>query len=284
MLNSLNNKYSLNEDLKTNLQSFVGISLGIFLFLLFFQPFQLKNPDFNNQNIILAGFGAISLMLLGILRIIIPSFFQKLLATNNWNYAKELILNLSFIVLNSVAFAFYARYVGDIKITFHTVIIIVIISISAMVIVIVINEFKRLNNEVKELTQLAGLNNSVVVSSEKDLKIEFVSENKSDYFQIFLEQIMLIKSASNYIEIIYKTADKISRRLIRNTLKNTEEHFSKYPSLIRCHRSCIVNKNYIQKLQKGKEGLKLTLFDYPQEIHVSRQYALKIKKAINLAR
>jgi DNA-binding LytR/AlgR family response regulator len=153
-----------------------------------------------------------------------------------------------------------------------------------MVITIVINEFKRLNSEVKELTELAGLNNSVAVSSEKDLKIEFVSENKSDYFQVFLEQIMLIKSASNYIEIIYKTADKISRRLIRNTIKNTEELFSKYPSLIRCHRSCIINKNYIQKLQKGKEGLKLTLFDYPQEIHVSRHYALKIKEAINQTR
>lgn len=94
---------------------------------------------------------------------------------------------------------------------------------------------------------------------------------------------MLIKSASNYIEVIYKTYDKISRRLIRNTIKNTEEFFSKYPTLVRCHRSCIVNKNYIQKLEKGHEGLKLVLFDYPQEIHVSRQYALKVKEALKQA-
>jgi len=280
MLNTLNKKYPFNDDLKVNLQSFVGISLGIFLFLIFFQPFQLKNPDFNNQNLILAGFGAISLILFCILRILIPSFFSKFFAPDNWNYAKELVVNLVYLILNSVAFAFFARYVGEIRITFHTVIIIVLISSSAMVIVIVINEFRRLKSQVKHLNELTGLDDTDEIVPEKDVEIEFISENKSDYFQVFLEQIMLIKSASNYIEIIYKAGEKISRRLIRNTIKNTEELFSKYPSLIRCHRSCIVNKNYIQKFHKGGDGLKLILFDYPQEIHVSRQYALKIKEAL----
>ena len=283
MLNALNKKYPFNGDLKVNLQSFVGISLGIFLFFLFFQPFQLKNPDFNNQNLILAGFALISLILLCFLRILIPSFSTQAFAEEKWTYSKELFVNLAFLILNSVAFAFFARYVGQIKITFHSVIIIVLISLAAMVIVIVINEFRRLNNQVKQLNELTGLNNSVEISQGKDVEIEFISENKSDYFQIFLEQVMLIKSASNYIEVIYKTADKISRRLIRNTIKNTDELFSKYPSLIRCHRSCIVNKNYIQKLQKGNDGLKLVLFDYPQEVHVSRQYAIKVKEALKQA-
>jgi len=283
MLNDLNRKYPFNDNLKLNLQSFVGISFGIFLFFLFFQPFQLKNPDFNNQNLILAGFALISLILLCVLRILIPSFFPKTFTVKNWTYAKELFVNLAFLILNSVAFAFFARYVGEIRISFHTVIIIILISLAAMVIVIVINEFRRMNSEVKQLNEITGLNHSVDINIEKDVEIEFVSENKSEYFQLSLEQIMLIKSANNYIEVIYKNNDKISRRLIRNTIKNTEELFTKYSTLVRCHRSCIVNKNYIQKLQKGTDGLKLVLFDYPQEIHVSRQYALKVKEALKQA-
>lgn len=152
-----------------------------------------------------------------------------------------------------------------------------------MVIVIVINEFIRLKSQVKQLNELSGLNQADEISPGTDVEIEFVSENKSEYFQLALEQIMLIKSASNYIEVIYKAGEKISRRLIRNTIKNTEEIFSKYPTLVRCHRSCIVNKNYIQKLEKGNDGLKLVLFDYPQEVHVSRQYALKVKEALKQA-
>jgi hypothetical protein len=42
MINALNKKYPFNSDLKVNLQSFVGVSLGVFLYLLFFQPFLFK--------------------------------------------------------------------------------------------------------------------------------------------------------------------------------------------------------------------------------------------------
>lgn len=283
MLNALNNKYLFNNDLKVNLQSFVGVSLGVFLFLLFFQPFLLKNSDFENQHLILAGFASITLVLLCILRILIPSFFPKYFAGENWTYAKELMINLTFWILNSVAFAFFARYVGETRITFHTAFIVILISLAVMVIVIVINQFWVLNSQIKELSELAGITREYETGQGKDVEIAFESENKSEYFKLTLEQIMLIKSASNYIEVIYKTNDKISRRLIRNTIKNTEEFFSKYPSLVRCHRSCIVNKNYIQKLEKGTDGLKLVLFDYPQEVHVSRQYALKIKEALKQA-
>jgi len=280
MLNDLNKKYPFNDDLKVNLQSFVGISFGIFLFFLFFQPFQLKNPDFNNQNLILAGFALISLILLCVLRILLPSFFAKAFAAEKWTFTKELLINLAFLIFNSVAFAFFARYVGEIRITFHSAIIVVLISLAAMVIVIVVNQFRVLSSQINQLNELAGLTREYETGLGDDVEIEFESENKSEYFKLTLEQIMLIKSASNYIEVIYKTNDKISRRLIRNTIKNTEEFFSKYPTLVRCHRSCIVNKNYIQKLEKGNDGLKLVLFDYPQEVHVSRQYALKVKEAL----
>ena len=63
-------------------------------------------------------------------------------------------------------------------------------------------------------------------------------------------------------------------------MKNAEKLFSAYPSLIRCHRSCIVNKNYIEKVTRDEAGLKLTMFDYPQIVHVSRQYVLSVKEAL----
>lgn len=283
MLQALSKKYPFNNDLKVNLQSFAGVSLGVFLFLLFFQPLNLRNPDFENRLLIIAGFGAISLLWLCIIRILFPSFFSKRVIEEGWNYARELIINLAFLAFNSVAFVFYARYVGQIPVTFHTVVIIVIISIAEMVIIVIINELFRLKKIVRQLNELVGIELIAPSEAVKDVEIEFSSSNKSDYFKIFLEQILLIKSANNYIEVIYKTDDKISRKLIRNTINNTEELFAKYPTLVRCHRSCIVNRNSIQKIVKANDGLKLVLFDYPQEIPVSRQYALKLKEAIKQA-
>lgn len=279
MLNSLNKKYPFNDDLKLNLKSIMGISLGVFLFLLFFQTLNPQNPDFNNKLLILTGFGTITFILLGLFRIFIPSIFPKSFVSGNWNLKKEIIIDLLFLIFNSVAFVFFARYVGKIEITFHKTILIILISITSLVVLVIINEYTFLKIQIQNLAVQDKITEEVI-APEENVEIEFESENKSEYFQLFLEQILLIKSANNYIEVIYKQDEKFNRRLIRSTLKNTEVLFSKYPSMVRCHRSCIVNKNFIQKVTKGTDGLKLNLFDYPQEIHVSRQYALKVKEAL----
>ncbi len=279
MQNSLVKKHPYYKDARLNLRAIFGIGLGIFLFLLFFQPLVPQNPDFNNKLLILAAFGGITMILLGLLRIVIPSTFQRSFSAEKWNVNKEILYGFLYVVLNSVAFVFFARYVGKIAITFHIVTIIVILSLFAIVILAVVNEYHFLKKQVIELKDGTSNNNPEILPPEK-VEIEFESENKSEYFHLFLEQIILIKSANNYIEVIYKQDEKVNKKLIRNTLKNTEELFTKFPTMVRCHRSCMVNKSYIQKVAKGSDGLKLSLYDYPHEIHVSRQYALKVKEAL----
>ncbi|WP_303923966.1 LytTR family transcriptional regulator DNA-binding domain-containing protein [Draconibacterium sediminis] len=279
MLNSLNKKYPFNDNLKVNARSISSVSLGIFLFLLFFQPFEIQNPDFNNRLIILATFGAITLVLLTIFRVVIPSIFITAFSEERWTILKEIIIDLLFVISNSVAFAFFARYVGRIPMTFPIVINIVIISITAAVVVVLTNQFYLLKKKVQKL-ELAPEEFIKNESIETPAEIEFESENKTEYFTLFLEQLILIKSANNYIEVIYKHNDEIKKKLIRNTMKTTEKLLQKYPEVIRCHRSCMVNKNYIKKVSRGSDGLELNLFDYPQVIHVSRQYVLQLKEAL----
>ncbi|NQU52855.1 MAG: LytTR family transcriptional regulator DNA-binding domain-containing protein [Bacteroidetes bacterium] len=279
MQNSLNTKHPYYNDLRLNLRAIIGISLGIFLFLLFFQPLNPQNPDFNNKLLVLAAFGGITLILLGVLRIIIPSTFPESFTPEKWTINKEILWDLLFVVLNSVAFVFFARYVGKIPVTFHIVTIIVILTLTAVAILAVVNEYHFLKKRVIELTT-GTIDYKDEILPKENVQIEFESENKSEYFNIFLDQILLIKSANNYVEVIYKEEENINKKLIRNTLTNTERLLSKYPTIIRCHRSCIVNRKHIQKITKGNEGLKLTLFDYPQDIYVSRQYVLKVKEAL----
>lgn len=278
MLKSLNKKYPFNDNLKINTRSIISVSLGIFLFLLFFQPFNIQNPDFNNRLIILATFGAITLVLLSIARLLIPSVFSQAFSEERWTIKKEIIINLLFVILNSVAFSFFARYVGKTPITFLVVIIIVIISITAASIIVVTNRIYVLKLQVEELRNNTTEKEEKKVPSSKP--IEFDSENKNEYLRLFAEQLVLIKSASNYVEIYYKEADKLQKKLIRNTLKSTEQLLSKHPEIIRCHRSYMVNKKHVRILKQGSDGLIIELFDYPNEVHVSRQYAVQVKEAL----
>jgi DNA-binding LytR/AlgR family response regulator len=278
----LNKPYPITDDLRMNLQSVGGISLGLFLFLLFFQPLDPPVNEFNRKLLILAGFGIIHLLLLAVCRIVIPSVLPGLFQSEKWTIKKEAVLHLLFLILNSVAFAFYARYVGKIEINFHIAVNIVLISAASVAVLVIINEYKFLKTKLQSfMTQ-----NQDIDIQEPDADtlngIEFESENQSERFFLFPEQIILIKSAGNYIEIIYKLKEKVSRRMVRNTLANAEQLLSKYPFLVRCHRSSVVNINCIRKVDKTSEGLKLDLFDYSRPVSVSRQYVLKVKEALEL--
>lgn len=281
MLDSLNKKYPFNDDLKFNLQSILGVSLGLFLFLLFFQPLDPAIFDFDKKLLIITGFGGITLLLLLLLRVLIPSFFPRIFNIQKWNLKKEILLHFLFAALNSVALTFFAAYVGKIETTFAIVVKIILISFIPVLGIVIIYEYQFLKARIKNLLNQNEDDLPDESVSETEQLVEFESENQAENFHLFPEQIILIKAASNYVEIIYKQNEKVSRRLVRSTLRKTEKQLSKYPFLLRCHRSYIVNTNSIRKIQKSTEGMKLELYDYPHGVNVSRQYILKIKEALN---
>ena len=281
MYDYLNRPYPFNNDLKFNLQSFLGIITGLFIFLLFFLPLDPPVYDFNKKVLILSGFAIITFLLLALFRVVLPILKSDLFKFENWTVKKEIVLHFLFLVFNTVAYTFFARYVGLIEISFHLVVNIVLISLGVIVAFIIINEYKFLR---KRLYSLMNQNKNAEISGNDiagDTGIEFISNDGSERFLLFPEQIILIKSADNYIEIIFKQNDKVNRRLLRSTLKKAEFTVAKFSFLIRCHRSFIVNTNCIHTVHKTDVGLKLELTDYSHMVNVSRQYILKIKEALN---
>lgn len=275
-----NKPYPFTDELKLNIQSAGSISLGLFLFLLFFQPLDPPVTEFNRKLLILAGFGVIHFLLLALCRVAFPSLLPGWFQTEKWTIRKEAVLHLLFVILNSLAFVFYARYVGKIGMNFHIVVNIVLISAASAAILAVVYEYTNLKNRLNPSSAQNLRPEEKPTEAEIVNGIEFESENQSERFFLFPEQIILIKSAGNYVEIIYKQNEKVSRRMIRNTLANAEQLLAKFPFLIRCHRSTVVNINCIQKVNKTSEGLKLDLFDYSRAVNVSRQYVLKVKEAL----
>jgi DNA-binding LytR/AlgR family response regulator len=82
------------------------------------------------------------------------------------------------------------------------------------------------------------------------------------------------------VEIVYKDGDHLKKKLIRNTMKNIEQQIKSYSNFIRCHRICIVNTYYVEKLDRKYNSHWLTIKGYQEQLPVSRQYLLKLKDAI----
>lgn len=282
MLDFLNKSYPFNDDPKQNLKLITGISLGMFLFILFFQPIDLMTTDFNNKLLIIAGFGGITFFSLVLALIIAPSVLPGLFLSGKWNFKRDIVLNACIWATISVASIFYARYVGQTNITFYSVFTIVFISLVPVAILIISNRFEILKIKLQDALNLNKKPDKISTEKNEPVEIEFESENKFEKISLQLNEIIMLRSADNYVEVFWEKEGEIKKKLIRQTLQNTEHQLITYPQIIRCHRTCLFNTNYVSKLNIYPQGYKLKLKYIEEEIPVSRQYILKVKEVLQI--
>jgi DNA-binding LytR/AlgR family response regulator len=102
--------------------------------------------------------------------------------------------------------------------------------------------------------------------------VAFHDEKNVLRFSVKSEDLLYLESADNYVIIHYTDHGKISKYIIRNSLKKLEPELNKI-GFLRCHRSFMVNFEKIKLIKKEKEGLNIEL-DLVEKISlpVSRTY------------
>jgi DNA-binding LytR/AlgR family response regulator len=100
-------------------------------------------------------------------------------------------------------------------------------------------------------------------------------------FSVKKENLFYLESAENYVNICYLNKDKISKYMLRDTLKKIEEGFIG-TEIVRCHRCFMVNFDKVKVIRKDKEGLKLEL-DNPgiRDIPVSKTYVNSVMQTFS---
>jgi len=120
--------------------------------------------------------------------------------------------------------------------------------------------------------QIARLADIQIFSSNIREMIPFYDDKGILKFSINKENLLYLESAENYVSICYLNKGKVSKYMLRDTLKKVEESFSG-TEIIRCHRSYMVNFDKVKVIKKDKYGLTLEL-DNPSvmDIPVSKTY------------
>lgn len=280
----MNNKIiQLIRLLNEKLGLFLTISFGVFLFVLFFQPFPLDRFDFNNRLLFIAGLGAIVFLFMVVVRVVFLWLIQISRQNINEPFFPAYIGGFIILALCSVAFSFYLHFVGSVSMSFYIVFKVVLICLAPPVSLRIFDKMQDLKRQNESLVLEKKIIQKQVEKFEEDIlnkSIEFVSENSSETLTLLIAEVVFIKSADNYVEIVFKEGDHFKKKLIRNTLKNIEQQIRQYSNFIRCHRICIVNIHYIEKLNRNYTSHWLTIKGYGEQIPVSRQYILKLKEAM----
>jgi len=280
----MNNKRNqLINLLKEDLGLFSSISFGIFLFILFFQPFSIDSFDIDNKLLIIAGLGVIVFLFMVLTRIVFPWFIHDYDQSSHEPVFYYFLGGFILFALTSTAFAFYLHYVAFADITFHIMFKVALVCLAPPVVLTLYDNFKNLKHENQLLINEKNILQKQLEKYEGDQlnkTIEFISESGKESLKLIIANVAFIQSADNYIEIAYKEDDNIKKKLIRNTLKNIEQQIKPYSNFIRCHRTCIVNTLYIEKLNRDYYRNWLSIKGYDQPIPVSLQYLAKLKETL----
>lgn len=278
MLDFLNRPYPFNDDLRYNAKVILFISLGILAFLLFFQPIEII--DFSKKDVfyLVAGLTLTTFLTLTINLIILPSLFPKFFH-KNWNIKREIIWNIwMLLAISSSYLLIYSKLFGLIDIHFSDIGKIILMGFLPVSVLIIINQDRLLRSNLKS-AQL--LNQKLIEKKEQQNRlISFESDYKNDEITIKPNSLYLIKSADNYIEIYYQTDEGIKKHLLRSTLKKAETTILEFDFFVRCHRSYIINTNYIKEIQGNSQGYKITIENIDFPILVSSKYFSDFKKMI----
>lgn len=278
-----NQTKQIRNSFKNELGRLFFISVGVFLFILFFQPFPLNLLDYNERLLYVTGFGFITFILNCLVLIIVPVTIPKWFKISEWESGPPFMLSLILLILTATAFAFYIRYVGKTQLSLYIIFKIVLVCLLPIIILVILYKNKSLERIIEVLqiqNKLYFLKIKEYEISNEDEKIDIFSDNKTDKLSIKYRNIISIKSADNYIEIFYLEKDQLEKKLIRNTLKNIEVQLAQRKSFIRCHRTSIVNALYIEKLVRSYSGYSLKMSCFDEEVPVSRQYLMQVKEAI----
>ena len=112
-----------------------------------------------------------------------------------------------------------------------------------------------------KLEKISGYSPEVDIDGQAEKKsigslsmIPFADEKGILKFSIKKEDLLYLEAADNYVIIHYIDDRKPARYIIRNTLRRIE-NWQPNASLVRCHRSFMVNIDTVKVIRKEKEGL-----------------------------
>ncbi|MCK5028457.1 MAG: LytTR family transcriptional regulator, partial [Bacteroidales bacterium] len=265
-------------DLKYNSKLIFFISIGVLAFLYLFQPLDVSLMDNKQKLYVVVGLGAVTFLSLSLNLLILPSLFPGIFIKRIWNIKKEILWNLWILSTISVGYSLYYRLLDIFNVDFRVILGLIIIAIIPITGLIIVNRNRmlRTNLRVSERINKKLHDNK---SIEEKL-VHFESDYEKDNLSIKVSFLLLIRAANNYIEVFWKEGDKSKSQMIRTSLLKAEELLKEHKFIFKCHRSYMVNVNYIDKIEGNVQGYKLFFENLDFSIPVSKNFVFKLKELI----
>ncbi len=251
------------------LKSMLGIALFVTLFLFVLKPFGIRGVG-DNLFWICLGFGGITFVF-GLVFDVVMRFVLRIrtdvptFTLGKWLLQAALLL--LWIALGNYAYLQWLsgggwNWGGALFMLWNTF----LVGIFPLA-------FSGLMVQLNAIKKNQGIASSIATGSQK--KQETDNNLKAPGSELLYAEAM-----QNYVALYHKKDGSVAKTVERNTLQNTLEALDA-PSVIRCHRSYLVNLDAVVEVNGNAQGLRLRLSDTDTVIPVSRSYIEEIKSRLH---
>lgn len=277
LLTWLEKPYYLNRSpLYNTLISFI-MGFIVYVFLVVVRPPVFLKITTNFNSFALTTSIIISSVFL-IFHFIIKRIFIKYFNSEGWTVIKHLS---SFFIVITIASLInwngnsYIKKFNDIEINNYFQFLAIGIG-SAM---IPISFYLMIDERYGKYKKNNPLNNKLI-ETKKTLKenitnnklITINSYNNKDFVSFYIKQLLYVTAEANYVSFFILENDIIEELVLRNTLKKVENQLSRFDTIIRCHKSYIINKDFVINFEGNAHGYRLNLKHQNKKIPVSRKF------------
>ncbi|WP_298515453.1 LytTR family DNA-binding domain-containing protein [uncultured Kordia sp.] len=266
--------------------------MASFLIILLLAPLDFKEIELTERIVYalcIASFVSIIIFLtVKLLQKLFPSFTQE----DTWTIGREILLFLIVILLIILGiflsiFTLYGANQSAWQVFAKTTFISLSISFFPIIVLVLFEQYRQQKIQfayAQQLTQsLKAENKKLQTATQKTSPSNPVFQLKEENGKVALllhaSEIVCLQSDGNYVEVFYEEHQIITKKLIRNRLKNLEEQLPK-TIFFRCHNRFVVNGNYILHIEGNARNLELSLRGLAIKIPVSRSKAKQISAFI----
>lgn len=270
----INRCYPISKSKKEILLSSLFIAVMGYLFLIVFQPFGAYTLLGYSKYILLAPYSIIAFLAYSTVNLI----FKK--PNPNWSLYKELLKIFYILIICSVFnYVYNIYFINDVSFSITHLLYMHLYTFAIAIPVSMIYILGRY----LYLTASWGVSEEIISEPKTESvsgKILTITPDAGpDSLTLPEEDFLFAESEGNYTTVYYRYDDSFEKQLFRLSLKNLEEQLNS-DSVIRCHRSFIVNTNRVEKMKGNAQGYKLFIEGTDTFVPVSRKNITEMKKMI----
>jgi hypothetical protein len=261
----------------------VGVGVFIFFFTYLVKPFGFDQEIKVDLWQACLGYGVTSFLGVFLALFVIPMFSKSHFNEARWTVGQEifwiLFLLLVVGVLNFVLMLYVSSETCLQKTTlwglfFKSIGNTMVIGAIPTVFIVMWNQLRLMKKHIGGISQVEQTIKDTSKTTNKTITL--IGENKNETLEIPLEDFFFAQADGNYVEVLFKNGESISKEIIRSTLTHVEDQLNDYSDIKRVHRKFLANFSNVLKVSGNAQGYKLHYDQIGTMVPVSRKLSKEL--------